>query len=340
MNKNKFSIDRFSDVAVVAVLAVIIYLAFTPLFGQSESLVASETISAAASAILAAAFTWALLTRQSKAAKDNALLEKQIEILTAQLSELAKLTDELLDRALDTEIEIEGKDLSRLHHKLLTSRITVNAVMPLEAANHLEIVTEEIAALVTEVSTNRADPHLELLENFIPALQKIGRLCGVAIVGVEAIGHDSYDSASPELLGEKLANEDSLEQPSGKVSNVKMHNLLAITISKDAGDDASELYERTRYAWRVSLDRVKKAEFVLSFHQGVCKEVYKPTKWLEATTENFSNLKEDIPHRYGFEGERADNSIRELYVGKLAKDIAPEFERTRGKSRPDLYNYR
>jgi len=339
MKKQKIPFNKFGDVAVVAMLAAIIYLAFTPLFGQSESLVASETISAAASAILAAAFTWALLTRQSKAAKDNALLEKQMEILNSQLSELARVTDDLLDQALDEKSRIKANDLAKLHHKLLTSRIALNAVMPLEAANHLERITEEIAALVTEVSTGRADPHSELLESFVPALQRIARLCGVAIVGIEAIGDDQdgyINSAWPDT---KLPIETRF-RPSRKISNVKVHNLLAITISKDTGDDDHELYERTRYAWRVSLDRVEKAEFVLSIFQGVCKEVYKPVKWLAATTENFSNLQEDIPHRYGFVGERAEECIRELYVGKLAKDIAPEFERTKGKSRPDLYNYR
>lgn len=112
------------------------------------------------------------------------------------------------------------------------------------------------------------------------------------------------------------------------------HKCLMITINKTFAD--RENYSATRFAWKLSKDKAEKVDYVLSVIQGIIVEVYKPTKWLEATKENFKDLHEDAKDRFGFEGERAESDIRRQYIGKKIPD---EF-RKRGAANPVRYSFK
>lgn len=73
------------------------------------------------------------------------------------------------------------------------------------------------------------------------------------------------------------------------------------------------------------------------FHhvQGLGVGAFIPSKWLEATTENFPG-KEPVPGRFGFIGKDAPEDIQALYSGART----PDSYRKRSASNPIKYTYR
>jgi hypothetical protein len=109
------------------------------------------------------------------------------------------------------------------------------------------------------------------------------------------------------------------------------HKLLLITVNNSV--EKRSIYDATRMAWKVSVSRAEKSEYVLAIVQGMIVEVFKPFEWKNTTIKNFPSRIHDSPDRYGFEGERAEDSIRSLYVGKRI----PDDLRKRGAANPIRY---
>ena len=114
------------------------------------------------------------------------------------------------------------------------------------------------------------------------------------------------------------------------------HRVLIIKINKQykTGASIEELYEATRFAWKLSKPRAEKAEVILTIYQGEIKAAFIADEWQEATTENFPD-REPAPGRFGFIGREASFDIQELYVGKRI----PDKYRRWGIASPCLYNY-
>jgi len=86
------------------------------------------------------------------------------------------------------------------------------------------------------------------------------------------------------------------------------------------------IYEATRAAWKINIDKAREADYVLSVLNGVVMAVYTNMQW---------GVDEDRG-RLRFYGEYAPEVISEKYVGKA---IPPEF-RQKGLANPCLYvNY-
>ena len=111
------------------------------------------------------------------------------------------------------------------------------------------------------------------------------------------------------------------------------HRVILINVNRSATE--TSLYEATRYAWKISAKRAKRAEYVLAICHGIIVEVFIAEKWLPATPENFPGY-EPIPGRYGFIGTEAPDRIRKMYVGKRI----PDKYRKKGASNPIKYTYR
>jgi hypothetical protein len=139
-----------------------------------------------------------------------------------------------------------------------------------------------------------------------------------------------------------IASIDDIEnQYSSTVINAEdfKHNVLVISINRSVGLHDTlltpvRLYECTRKAWRLNLDKAKKVDYVIAKHNGILKEIYKPLAWEEYPTE-------DGKIRYGFIGDTViDANVREFYLNKkidkrsygmpltyiLNKDITTESE--------------
>jgi len=58
--------------------------------------------------------------------------------------------------------------------------------------------------------------------------------------------------------------------------------------------------------------------------------VFKSTKWMPATKENFPALEASLPGRWGFEGEEAEGVIAQCYFRKRV----PDQYRKKGAANP------
>jgi len=318
------------DVIFVAILAVLIYLAFTPLFDQSESLIASETLSAALGAILAAAFTWALLTRQTKEARSKAVLDVQLQIFTSQMSQLAEIIHLQLDQTLENK-DLSPAELKKLHHKLLTARIPMEVIMPAEASSKMDDLINFLEDQITYIETGDQPQVGKALKNvFIPTLHELARICGRSI-GISTTENAHEIIESPQSSND-LNKTSDLEQRPTINPNEK---IMAITINNPSSD-AEDLMEKTGSAWRLNRDKANQANFILSVSGGICYEVYIADSWLPATVENFPKLQENIDNRFGFVGQVAPDQVRNRFVGK---PVPIEFIRKRGSANPVQYSW-
>ncbi|MFM9959698.1 MAG: LEM-3-like GIY-YIG domain-containing protein [Planctomycetaceae bacterium] len=109
------------------------------------------------------------------------------------------------------------------------------------------------------------------------------------------------------------------------------HHAILISVNRSAFAESS-LYEATRYAWKVSPAKARKAEVVLATVQGIIKGAFIANEWLEATAANFPG-RQDVPGRHGFNGDPAPDDMQRLYVGKRV----PDEYRKRGAANPIKY---
>jgi len=111
------------------------------------------------------------------------------------------------------------------------------------------------------------------------------------------------------------------------------HKALLISVNRSAAE--TSLYEATRYAWKVSRAKAKKAEVILATIRGLIVGAFVADDWLEATGRSFPG-REDAPGRFGFVGHEAAPEIRDLYVGKRV----PDKYRKPGAANPIKYTWR
>lgn len=109
--------------------------------------------------------------------------------------------------------------------------------------------------------------------------------------------------------------------------------IIMININSADHNSRQDLYDRVRYAWRLSEVRARNAEYVLAVIQGVVHGVFLPRRWLPASPEHFpiSRFAETSSSRMGFVGEIASPEIWEHYVGKHGKRL-PEEHRNRSQN--------
>lgn len=91
--------------------------------------------------------------------------------------------------------------------------------------------------------------------------------------------------------------------------------VLFLKVPKSAANEKltpQELYDATRKAWRISLKRAQKAEYVFSILDNVVLEVYKPTSWY---------VKLDEEPRLAFDGVLASIDVRAKYIGKEIPEL-------------------
>jgi len=111
------------------------------------------------------------------------------------------------------------------------------------------------------------------------------------------------------------------------------HKVVLININRSATEQ--ELYEATRYAWKIDPNRAGRADFVLATSRGLIIGVFEVEQWLAATKANFPD-RTPRPGRFGFVGASASGDIWRKYVGKSV----PEEYRKQGAANPVKYSYR
>lgn len=111
------------------------------------------------------------------------------------------------------------------------------------------------------------------------------------------------------------------------------HKVMMITINRTIKE--IPLDKAIRAAWKASIPRAKRAEYVFAVERGLIVEVFKPVEWKKALLDDFPEIGMDRPDRIGFIGEVADEPIRNLYRNKRV----PEIYRARGAANPVKYSY-
>ena len=106
--------------------------------------------------------------------------------------------------------------------------------------------------------------------------------------------------------------------------------LILISIGKSYEEEGRSIYDAVRYAWKVNVNRAKKLNLVLAHRQGLVVGAFRPKEWLETTKTNFPGLVNDLPGRWGFVGEDADEITVSNYKGKRV----PERYRAKGAANP------
>ena len=140
-------------------------------------------------------------------------------------------------------------------------------------------------------------------------------------------GHGARDYGSrhvDEIIREYTAEEFKIKEP-----------LLMISIGVYYYRRNTP-YDAVRFAWKVNLKRAE-GRLVLARLRGMIVGAYRPTKWLPATRENFSDMAKSYPHEgdfhmlsyYGFVGEDAEPEVWRRYVGKRVPDRFPRGENPR-----------
>jgi uncharacterized protein len=110
------------------------------------------------------------------------------------------------------------------------------------------------------------------------------------------------------------------------------HRALLISVNRSATE--TSLLDATRYAWKISKPKARRAEVILATLQGLIVGAFVADDWLDATAANFPG-REDVPRRLGFVGREAPAGIAALYVGKRV----PDEYRKRGASNPIKYTW-
>jgi hypothetical protein len=154
---------------------------------------------------------------------------------------------------------------------------------------------------------------------------------------VEAALVDAYPGITNEVAGVATVefgamHADEIIRRYAAEPAVFEHRALLISVSRSAAE--ASLYEATRYAWKLRLDKAREAQVVLPTIQGVIVGAFIPDEWLPASAENFPG-RDPVPSRYGFVGREAPASLKNLYVGKR---VADEY-RKRGAANPVRYTW-
>jgi hypothetical protein len=99
----------------------------------------------------------------------------------------------------------------------------------------------------------------------------------------------------------------------------KHRHLLLLSIGVTS--EKVSTYDAVRFAWKLNPAKAREAELVLAHVKGLVVGVFTPTRWMEATKENFPDLKATHKNvRWGFEGVEADEAHKNNYLGKRVPD--------------------
>lgn len=111
------------------------------------------------------------------------------------------------------------------------------------------------------------------------------------------------------------------------------HKALMIIINKTITQDS--IYNATRFAWKISIEKAKKTEIVLAVCQGIVVGVFIADEWLQATIANFPEFHQDRKNRVAFNGHEAPESVQQQYMRKRIPDIY----RKKGAANPIKYSF-
>ena len=119
------------------------------------------------------------------------------------------------------------------------------------------------------------------------------------------------------------------------VADFENGKFILINVNRSFPNERN-LYDATRFAWRINVNKARRAKAVIAVQQGLIIGVFEAEDWLPATRDNFPSMPEDVQGRYGFRGKNVSES--ENYQHFLHKRIPDRYSR-RGARNPVRYTY-
>ena len=117
------------------------------------------------------------------------------------------------------------------------------------------------------------------------------------------------------------------------VADFENGKFILINVNKSFPNERN-LYDATRFAWRINEKKARRAEAVIAVQHGLIIGVFKAEDWLPATRDNFPSMPKDVQGRYGFRGK----DVSENYPNLLHKRIPDKYLRI-GAQNPVRYTY-
>lgn len=107
--------------------------------------------------------------------------------------------------------------------------------------------------------------------------------------------------------------------------------VININARYNRADGSTAIYNATKQAWRIGKGRINSQSlpirYVLSEYRGLIIEVFKVNKWYEVERMTQKTKKPYVA--YGFDGEVAEESVRNKYINKSIAD-----RKVRGRANP------
>ena len=193
-----------------------------------------------------------------------------------------------------------------------------------------------------------SDPKLQRIREIIGAGLEVSHVIHRHGIGIEPTAYeveaaliDAYPGMTNKVRGHGSRDygsrhvEEIIDEYAGEEFEVK-EPLLLISIGVSYYQMGT--YDAVRYAWKISRGRVDRYNLVLANLRGMIVGAYRPTEWLPATSENFSEIvrmegRTEAPDRWGFVGVEAEPRIQEVYMRKRV----PEKYRRKGSRSPVRY---
>lgn len=145
-----------------------------------------------------------------------------------------------------------------------------------------------------------------------------------AYSGLNTIQGGHYSSEYGIMSAQEIVNKYKAEE--ADFDGIKG---ICITVNNSI-ENGVELYYATKRAWRLDPNRAKQAKYVFAVVKGIIKGVYEPKRWASCIHDNFNDLQNEFPNRYGFDGKEACEDIKGKFLNK-------KVTRQRGASNPINY---
>jgi len=178
----------------------------------------------------------------------------------------------------------------------------------------------KLSRRIREIRGDKFEPQLELLAHDLPDERTALKIEAAAIdlIGIDNLcneqrGHDSREHGRRpvgHVAGQYAKQSANIKQPA---IVIRINDLYRPDMTE------AELYDATRSAWRVG-KRCESAELAFCVFEGVVREVYEITGWLQGGstfTHQRMGRKQLSRDRLEFVGTIADERIRKRYVNRF-----------------------
>lgn len=196
--------------------------------------------------------------------------------------------------------------------------------------SHLTEKTEsEKTDKINEIRKRGKEPKIDILVHGIEEedVAKKVEAAAIDLIGKENLtnkvrGNEAleYGRVDVDLLEAKYSQKDELNRNEIK-DNIIMFKL---TQSYKYGMKPNEIYDITRSAWGVSINKAKNYKYALAIYDNVVLEVYEIVEWFKggrATFNSVFNNEYKEEDRYEFVGRIASKEIRDRYKNKSVKKL-------------------